>query len=247
MDVSILEDIGLTKAETKAYLTLLELGPSTSGPVISASGMQSSVVHRSLKQLIEKGLVSSVRIGKNNRYQATDPASLVHYIEDKRKRLQDIVPELRARQYRAADRNETEMYIGKRAIFTMLNSLISDGRRREEYCSFSLGEEHDDPEIVKFYHNHNRRREELRLRVKVLSNRSVRRIYERNYDHEILRKAHVRYTAMQFPQGIIIFRDIVIFLTWQERPTAVRITNALMAKQFRSFFLAAYNKEKDAY
>ena len=45
MDTAILEDIGLTNAEIKVYLSLLELGTATAGPIIEKSCLQSSVVH----------------------------------------------------------------------------------------------------------------------------------------------------------------------------------------------------------
>lgn len=45
MDTQILEDIGLTNAEIKVYIALLELGTSTAGPIIEKTGLQNSVVH----------------------------------------------------------------------------------------------------------------------------------------------------------------------------------------------------------
>ena len=60
MDTRILEDIGLTNAEIKIYLALLELGTSTAGPILEKSGLQNSVVHMTLKKLVDKGLVTFV-------------------------------------------------------------------------------------------------------------------------------------------------------------------------------------------
>ena len=54
MDTKILEDIGLSNAEIKVYLTLLELGTSTAGPILEKSGLQNSVVHMTLNKLIER-------------------------------------------------------------------------------------------------------------------------------------------------------------------------------------------------
>ncbi len=54
MDVTILEDLGLTTAEIKVYIALLELGNSTAGPLVEKSGLQNSVVHRTLHSLIQK-------------------------------------------------------------------------------------------------------------------------------------------------------------------------------------------------
>ena len=60
MDISILEDLGLTRGEVKVYIALLEIGSSSVGQIIEKSGLQNSVVHRALNSLIEKGLISYI-------------------------------------------------------------------------------------------------------------------------------------------------------------------------------------------
>src|SRR3990167_7985859 len=98
MDTTILEDIGLTNAEIKTYLALLELGTATAGPIIEKSGLQSSVVHMTLNKLIDKGFVSFVREGKRNFYQASNPKNIVEYIEEKKERFERLLPELLLKQ-----------------------------------------------------------------------------------------------------------------------------------------------------
>ncbi len=58
MNTAILEKAGLTKNEIKVYLTLVEKGESTSGPLIRAIGINSSKVYESLERLPKKGLVN---------------------------------------------------------------------------------------------------------------------------------------------------------------------------------------------
>src|SRR3989338_9114748 len=247
MDEKILENIWLSKAEIKVYLALLELGPSTSGPIIQKSELQSSVVHRVLKTLLDKGIITYIKIGKDNNYQTTDPKNLLDFIENKKKRLIDILPELEDKQKRNKGNYSTEMFLGKKAMFSALLNLIKDGKPNEDYLSFSLIEPHDDKEVVDFYQIYNLRRRDKKIKVKVLVNNKVKPIYEKNYTKELLKKANVRYTSFHFPQGIIIFRNNVTFVHWGENPFAVRITNKEMAEQFKEFFLEFYNKEKDAY
>src|SRR3989344_4352926 len=242
MDEQILENIGLSKAEIKIYLSLLEIGPSTSGPLIQKSGLQSSVVHRVLKTLLEKGIITYVKIGKDNRYQATDPENILDFIENKKKNFLDILPELKNKQTKGKANYSTEMFLGKKAMFSALLTLIKDGKPNEEYLSFALIEPHDDKEVVQFYHIYNARRRDKKLKVKVLVNEKVKPIYEKNYAREILKKAKVRYTSFHFPQGIVIFRDTVIFVHWGDNPFAVKIINQEMARQFKEFFLEFYNK-----
>jgi len=247
MNTSILEDFGLSNSEIKIYLALLEIGASTSGPIINKTALHSSVVHRSIKILLNKGLVTFVKIGKDKKYQSTDPKNLLNYIDTKRKKLFEILPELELKQKLSGEKNETEMYLGKKAIFSLLLNLIKDGKSKEEYFSFSLIEAHGDKDIIRFYKNYNLRRREIKLNVKVLVNKNVKTIFEKNYSKELLKKANIRYSNFHFPQGIIIFRNNVVFLNWEESPFAVRIQNNLMASQFRTFFIESYNKEKNGY
>ena len=44
MDTSILEDIGLTGAEIKVFITLLELGSSTAGKIVEKSATNNSAM-----------------------------------------------------------------------------------------------------------------------------------------------------------------------------------------------------------
>ena len=80
MDVSALEGIGLTNAEIKVYLALLELGATKTGLLIEKSGLKSSVVYSALARLMEKGLVSSIKEGKMSTYKASDPKNIIEYI-----------------------------------------------------------------------------------------------------------------------------------------------------------------------
>ena len=59
-----LEKAGLTKIESKVYLSLLDLGPSLAGQISKHSGIHRRSVYDALDRLAEKGLISY--IVKNN-------------------------------------------------------------------------------------------------------------------------------------------------------------------------------------
>jgi predicted transcriptional regulator len=123
METAALEDLGLSQAEIKTYIALLEIGESTTGPIIARSKLQSSVVHRVIKQLIEKELVSYVVVGKNKHYQPAKPQNLVNFVETKKKRLLEILPELESKQ-QLVKRNTAEMFLGHTAVFALLKKTL---------------------------------------------------------------------------------------------------------------------------
>ena len=56
MDTQILQEIGLTKNETKVYLALIELGSTPAGRLIKKVGMHRGIVYDLIDLLTDKGL-----------------------------------------------------------------------------------------------------------------------------------------------------------------------------------------------
>src|SRR3989344_4069712 len=136
MDTHILEDIGLTNAEIKVYLTLLELGSSTAGPIIEKSGLQSSVVHMTVNKLVEKGFVSFVKEGKRNHYQATNPKHIIEFINEKKQRFEQILPELLLKQQTAKIKPEIITFRGVKGIKELLLELLdAEGKEHHTFGS----------------------------------------------------------------------------------------------------------------
>ena len=137
MDTQILEDIGLTNSEIKAYMALLELGSSSAGTILEKSGLQNSVLHRALNTLIEKGIITYILEGKKKIYQATDPGNFVQFIEDKKTRFEQVLPELRNIQVFAKQRTRAEIFKGKRGLNELYINLLKSGGK--EYNTFGGG------------------------------------------------------------------------------------------------------------
>ena len=54
MDNSILKDAGLTDGEAKVYISLLELGSSSTGPIMEKSRIARSIIYHILEKLNAK-------------------------------------------------------------------------------------------------------------------------------------------------------------------------------------------------
>ena len=87
MDLSFLKEIGLTEGEIKVYLALLELGASTTGPIIEKANISRSIIYQILDKLIEKGLVSFITKEKTKYFQATQPKHFLDIIEKEKENL----------------------------------------------------------------------------------------------------------------------------------------------------------------
>ena len=171
MDTHILEDIGLTNAEIKVYLTLLELGSSTAGPIIEKSGLQSSVVHMTVNKLVEKGFVSFVKEGKRNHYQATNPKHIIEFINEKKQRFEQILPELLLKQQTAKIKPEIITFRGVKGIKELLLELLdAEGKEHHTFGSIRKSLMLGDAWWVSYH----KKRAEKGIRAKLLFNESLK-------------------------------------------------------------------------
>ena len=87
MNTRLLEDIGLSKGETKVYLALLKMGATKTGPLAARAEVSSSKVYKILDRLIKKGLVGHITRGKVKHFTAMPPKRVIEYMEQKETEL----------------------------------------------------------------------------------------------------------------------------------------------------------------
>jgi HTH-type transcriptional regulator, sugar sensing transcriptional regulator len=236
MQTKILEDIGLTNAEIKVYLALLELGPSTAGPILDKSGLQNSVVHLTLKRLIEKGFISYIKEGKRNHYQAADPKHIVEFINEKKERFEEILPELLLKQNLAKAKTEIITFKGIRGVKELLLELLeAEGKVHHTFGStkesLMLGES--------WWLNYHKKRAEKDIQAKLLFNESLK-----DWKAEVkYPKSEVRYTKEGFePLTETIVRDDKVgIIIWTEKPLGILIHHKIVAESYEKFFQVLWN------
>ncbi|MBI4896620.1 MAG: BlaI/MecI/CopY family transcriptional regulator [Candidatus Aenigmarchaeota archaeon] len=239
MDTQILEDIGLTNAEIKVYLSLLELGTTTAGPIIEKSGLQSSVVHMTLNKLIEKGFVSFTKEGKRNHYQATNPRHISEYIEEKKERFESLLPQLLTRQLRAKQKPEVVVFKGVRGVKELLLELLDAGGAEHHTFgsavqSLMLGDA--------WWVAYHKKRAAKGISAKLLFNESLQAWgAEKRYP-----KAEVKYTKKGFEPltETIIRNETVGIILWVEKPIGILINNKDLANSYDQFFSVLWGPTK---
>ena len=232
MDVSILEDIGLTKGEIKVYLALLELGSVSAGRVLEKTSVQNSVFHFCVNRLIEKGLVSYVKKGTGKIYSAADPDNFLIYVKDKEKQIEQLLPELKAKQV-VADKEEVEMYQGIKGVINLLNEQISITKKGDEFLFFSVDLKNDE-EIMKFYERYQAKRRDKGLIVKGIAPKRLENVFSKWEGIEM------KYTDFPLPANQGVCNDKLAIITWGDKPSGVLIKSKEIAKKQKEFFKAMW-------
>ena len=90
----ILEELGLSKNESRTYIALLELGPSVAGKIAKKSKVHRTNVYDSLQKLVDKGLATYFEREERKHFVASDPENLFHLLKEKETRLKQAIPRL---------------------------------------------------------------------------------------------------------------------------------------------------------
>ncbi|MDO8660920.1 MAG: helix-turn-helix domain-containing protein, partial [Candidatus Woesearchaeota archaeon] len=140
MNIELLESIGLTKAEIKVYLALLELGSSTTGPIVEKSHASSSKIYEILEKLMQKGLASFVIESGMKYFEAAPPSRILEYVKEKedsltkqRQELQNIIPELELKQKLSNHKSDATIFRGLKGVKTAHEDILKTLKSGEEY------------------------------------------------------------------------------------------------------------------
>lgn len=134
--LELLQELGLTAAEAKTYLALLEVGESTAGPIIKRAQLHRATVYDALKRLIEKGLVRTVLRGKIRRFAAAEPTELLNQLDLKSQKLKAALPELIA--LKKLPEQEVTVYEGLRGLQTVLDRILGELKSGGSYDDFGV-------------------------------------------------------------------------------------------------------------
>lgn len=130
--INELEKVGLSEKEARVYLATLELAQSSVQDVAKKSGINRTTVYVILESLIKKGLCSTYSKDKKIYYMAESPDVLMNIfdlqkkaIEDKQKRIEELMPQLRSVFNRQESKPVVRFFEGKEGLRAMSNELLS--------------------------------------------------------------------------------------------------------------------------
>lgn len=230
MDTTALENIGLSKAEIKVFIAILELGESKAGKIIAKTGLQSSSVHNAINSLLKKGFISYIKKGKIKFYNAISPESILNYMETKKRELLKILPELKLRHNKSVEEN-VELYKFYSGIKSMLFELIKDAKKGDIYKTFAV----EDPE------QYEKSVENVYKTIKQIS--KEKRLIMRGIFHENVRKKKSKSSLMKkkyvnfpLPPNTIILNDKIAIISWDDEPSGILIHSKSIARHYDLFF-----------
>ncbi len=248
-----LQAIGLTKSEAKVYLALLDLGSSSTGPVVDKSGVASSKIYEILEKLIQKGLVSFVMKGKIKYFEAASPEGLLAYLEKKetaiekqKKEIAKIMPRLMVKKQLARHESSAKVYKGFNGVKTAFYDALGQMKKGEEIYIYGAPKRSE--KMDRFFIKHNKDRADKGVGMKIMFNESARGQSRTVQKNSPLSDIKFMPEGMITPASMEVFGNrVLIFPEIEKDPLVVEINNNEVAKSLKAHFEFLWNQQAHVY
>lgn len=235
-----LQNIGLTKSEATLYSYLLENGLSTPPQIAKGTGIARTNCYNILQSLKEQSLIAEQKAGKRKAYIANDPESLYAHIEERKQRIEEVIPDLRALYARHQNKPVIRFFDGFEEVKQVYHMIMS----AEEVYGFGSTNELS-RQGQQFYSKWLKDLKERNIVFyDILSFPSgeaaapqMKEALKGLYDYKLMPKKYE-----DFPTDMLIWDDNIALLSLEEPVFGTVITNPTLAKTFRIIFKALWEK-----
>lgn len=233
---SLLVGSGLTKNETQVYLALLKLGKAKAGTIIKEAKISSGKIYETLEKLSSKGLVKSVSENGVKHFIASNPDSLLAYVNEKEKdlhnkkeQIKNIIPELN--NLRDLDKKlETVSLIRG---FRGINPIVYDALEKCKEIKIMGIRSSKNVKFNNFWKKWHRRRIELKKKALMLFS-------DKGSDYwkffKNLKYTEVRETLSFSPSAVMVIDTNVLIFSYDEELVCIHIVSKPISDSFLGFF-----------
>ncbi len=225
-----IEELGLTEAESKVYISLLRKGSSLAGAITKETGIHRRTIYDILYRLRSKGLVSNIVINNKRYFEAVNPDRLLELIKEREDNIKKVLPELKDLYKVSKEKKEVVFFKGKQSIKTVFDDQIKENK---EILFIGKGVEVN--EIVKFYFpRFDSKRLEKSIPIKMIFDEAAKDI---TAIHKIP-LAEIKYLQKwnESTMSTYIYGNNVSIVVWIEEPIAILIRQKEVADGFRNYF-----------
>ncbi len=242
MDIEILEKIGMSKAEIKVYLALLNLGSVPSGKIVQETNFRKSTIYECIKRLQNKGLVSYIIKNGMKHFEAANPERVIDFIEEQKRRLnetkneaQKLVSQLKRGYDTIKPHAEAHVLEGIEGFKTMRRDVLKNAKG-EHLLIGAISREYE--VIPGFFKEWNKTRQKKKIKIRILHKESARK--KAMAKKELMGKFfETRFLPeeLENPAVINIYGERIVNVVWkQNNPLCFLLINKDIADSYREYF-----------
>jgi sugar-specific transcriptional regulator TrmB len=221
--------LGLSEHDSTIYLELASLGATTSGPLITKTGLHRNVVYTSLERLVAKKYVIESLVKGKKRFIVADPSIITRDYEEKLEIAEEIAEEISA--IAEQEPQEISVHTGNEEYLTLLNGLIRMlPKGGTKYVLGTGGEDFMAVTMRPIWRKYHKIAKKQGIIIKMISYESQRKAIESDIAKENIYEIRYLPDEIKNPSGIHIYPEAetvlnIIYSTQDLPVTAIRIKN----------------------
>lgn len=232
-----LESLGISERESKVYLALLDIGPTTTSKIIRKTGISSSKIYDVLEKLEHKGLVTYILKNKKKEFHPANPKKLFDLLKEKESTINEILPNLQRLYQNTAEEIQAEIYTGKEGIKAIFEDILKEGKEW-----YALGVSGKAAFTLPYYmpHFYNKmQKKKIKLSILFIDSETTKRQKE---DLKKYKNIKTKFLTKQIRNLMVIFvyndkvAVIPITETVEMTPLAILIKSKESAESYRDYF-----------
>ncbi|MCK5510649.1 helix-turn-helix domain-containing protein [Candidatus Parcubacteria bacterium] len=232
-----LKQLGLTDNEIKVYITLLEIGENTVGPIINKLKIHRQVAYDALEGLEKKNFVDRIIKTKRYHYRVSDPKNVLDEIKRKENIANNLIPEINKKIKGQERGQEIKIYEGEKAFREL--TLKNDGKMSPNSKTYvitgSTKKYLEIMEISKAFEKSKKIRKKKKITTKIIFLESQRDESKKiNRDYSELKFLAEGYAS---PVAFQIWTESISLISYGSEIFVIEIKN----KDFRDAYLNYFN------
>ncbi len=219
-----LAKLGLTDNESDIFVFLLSHPSTTTGPIIKQTKIANSRVYASLESLKAKGLVTYTIQKEGTHYSAADPQMLLEKENERRKQIEELIPQLKSIKAEPEQPTITAVYEGFDGFRTAFKKIVDETPSRGTIRIIGFAEqEYAYGSLRTFLKNISLKSSQKKQTLKMLLDQDNPQSTDRKKEkHTILKFLPKGYVS---PCAMDITDDAVYMFLWDKEPYCFMIKN----------------------
>lgn len=241
MNIDTLVNIGLTQGEAKTYLALLNLGQSTTGPIVEKSGVSTSKTYKILKRLETKGLVGHITKENIAHWSASSPQRILELLEDQEKELESkkgeikkLLPQLLKKVESLREKQQAEVYVGFKGMVSVFSDETNYLIEHPKEIDYIIGVTKEyQKRIYEFFEKLERRRDKLHVNRMALFGKDARGSMPFAEKSKYYKVRYVPYSSVV---SVNVYGETSFISIFSEEPIFFVIKSKEVADSFKNYF-----------
>lgn len=243
-----LKGIGLSDKEIAVYIELLSKEKSSVLDLSKKTNIIRTSVYPILDNLLEKGLVSEIKIGKKVYFQAEAPERIGSYIESQKIRFEEqsqlakeYIPQLKSLSRQTGEKPIVKIYEGREGIFKAQDESFGYEKIRKDEIAYMIYPF----DIVENLLSEQELKKTSGLRKKLGIKVESIYTYSKGERPAGENSVRLRLDEKKYPIScdISIFRDVVRIITLGKSLSSMVIKSQDIADTLRSLFKAVFDNQ----